>query len=387
MYNNDKNKYIGARKLSFHIICIEMLLQFIILFYVNSTILTKYILCVLFFLSTFLCVIEIKKINIINLMLTTMIVLLMILSTFSGSGGWGAVINAIILIINLLVVSQMKFSYNQIRIVSYIYIIFFAILIYYSDRIYTYYINTNIFNFILNPNIIAYLALLNCFFAFYLIQNKRYIIKFLIVFIFTLYLLIETGARTSLVAFFVFVFLHLFNKRKQLPKIRFKKYKFWVCFIIVVSFFVIYIYAFLLPNYFSGDKLVLLNKNIFTGRQIIWQEIFYLMKHNWLFGVGADYAFTNKEFYSAHNFFLGYAATFGLPVMIGIIILLYRILRDCFLKNNNINTNYIFHIWIVLLIVSMFETVLSYSPTIVFSTSVFIFNLDSRNRGGNQIDT
>ncbi|HHU17272.1 MAG TPA: hypothetical protein GXZ70_03480 [Clostridiales bacterium] len=123
--------------------------------------------------------------------------------------------------------------------------------------------------------------------------------------------------------------------------------------------------------------MIILNKNVFSGRQIVWQEIFSLMRHSWLFGAGADYAFMDNQLYSAHNFFLGYATMFGLPVMLGMVLFVYKILKDCFLKNNNMNTKYLFSIWVALLVVSMFETVLSYSPIIIFSTCVFIFNLDS----------
>lgn len=385
MLNNENN--IGARKLSFCIIYIEILIQFLMLFYLNNSTLTRYMLFILFFLSTILCFIEIKRVSAINLMITTMIVTLMIISTINGSGGWGAIINALILILNLLVLSQMKFSYNQMRSVSYTYVIFFIVLICFSDRINTYYVNTSIFDFTINPNVVAFLALLNSFFAINLIQNKYYVIKYIIVIFLSLFLLFDTGARTSLVAFLIFIFLHIVNKQKPILKIKYNKYKFWVCFFIIASFCVIYIYAFFLPTFLLDNKLIVLNKNIFTGRQIIWQEIINLMKQYWFFGVGADYAFKNNELYSAHNFFLGYAATFGIPVMIGIIILLYRILKECFIKNKNKNTNYLFCIWIVLLIVSTFETVLSYSPIIIFSSCVFVFNLDQRIIGGNLFDT
>jgi len=382
-----KSKRIGARKLSFFIICLEILVQFVILFYVNNN-LTKYMLLALLFLSMILCLIEFKKIIIKNLILMVAITILMVISTISGSGGWGAVINAIILMANMLALSQMKFSYSQIRFVSYIFLLPIIALLLFSGRHYVHYISSNIFDYTLNPNVIAYLILLSSFVAFHLIKNRHAVMKSLIVFLVVLYLLIGTGARTSLIAFLLFVLLNLFNKRKHLSKIRLNNYKSRIAFLIIASFCVIYIYAYILPNYVSSGRLIILNKNVFSGRQIIWQEIFSLMKHNWLFGVGADYAFMDNQLYSAHNLFLGYAAIFGLPVMLGMILFIYRILNDCFLKNNNMNTKYLFSIWVALLVISMFETVLSYSPTIILTTSVFIFNLDSGlGKEGEQNDT
>lgn len=387
MYKNKTSK-IGASKLSFFIICLEILVQFVILFYVNNTNLTKYMLLELLFLSIILCLIEFKKVIIKNLILMVIIAILMIISTISGSGGWGAIMNAIILMTNMLVLSQMKFSYNQIRFASYIFLLPMIALLLFSGRHYVHYVSSSIFDYTLNPNVIAYLILLSSFVAFHLIKTKHTVIKSFIVFLVVLYLLIGTGSRTSLIAFLLFVIFNLLNKRKHLYKIRLTKYKSMIAFLIIASFCFVYIYAYVLPNYIPSGRLIILNKNLFSGRQIIWQEIFSLMKHNWLFGVGADYAFMDNQLYSAHNLFLGYAALFGLPVMFGMIFFIYRILKDCFLKNNNMNTKYLFFIWVVLIFVSMFETVLSYSPTIIFTTCIFIINLDSGlGREEEQIDT
>ena len=371
-----KSIRISVRKLSFFIICLEILVQYVILFYVSNTNITKSMLLILLLLSLMLCIIEFKKIIIKNLILMVAIVVLMIISTISGSGGWGAVVNAIILMANMLALSQMKFRHKQIQFISNIFLSPIIALLLFSGKQYAYYISSNIFDYKLNPNVIAYLVLLCSFFAFYLINNKHKAMKSFIFFI-ILYLLFLTRARTSLIAFLLFVLLNLLNKLKLKRKIRRTKYKYWITLLIIAYFCSIYIYAYVLPNYVPSGKLILLNKNIFSGRQIIWQEIFSLMKHNWLLGVGADYAFTDKQLYSAHNLFLGYAAIFGLPVMLGMVLFIYKILKDCFLKNNNMNTEYIFMIWIVLLVVSIFETFLSYSPIIIFSTCVFIFNLDS----------
>lgn len=383
-----KSTTLGARKISFFIICLELLVQFVILFYVNSANLVRYMLLTLLFLSVILCFVEFKKIRVKNFMLMSTIAIIMIISTIGGSGGWGAVTNAMILMLNMLVLSQMKFSDKQIRLASYILLLPITALLLFGGRHYVHYVSLNIFDYTLNPNVIAYLILLSSFVAFHLTKDKHTVIKSFVVFLIVLYLLIGTGARTSLIAFLLFVLLNLFNKRKHLYKIRLTRYKSRIAFLIVVSFCLVYIYAYVLPNYVPSGGLIILNKNVFSGRQIIWQEIFSLMKHDWLFGVGADYAFVDNQLYSAHNLFLGYAAIFGLPVMFGMVLFIYRVLKDCFLKNNNANTKYLFSIWVVLLFVSMFETVLSYSPIIIFTTCVFILNLDSGlGREGKQIDT
>lgn len=375
MQNFEFNNSLYAKKNTFYLICVEVILQFIILFYSNNTTITKYLLLVLLCLSFILCIIEIKKVNAINLFLSILIGLLMIISTLLGSGGWGAFVNYAIFIINFIVLSKMKFSYKQICLVSKIYVLFFIILMFFSKRVYTIYINTNVFNYSLNPNTVAYLTLLNAFFLFQLIKKRYSKIKLLLIISITFYLLLETGSRTSLFAFIIFLIMYLLYKNKKyiINKTINRKYKFWIGFIIAMSFVVIFIYSRLLPYLFPSKEIIILKKNLFSGRQLIWEEILNLIKFNWVFGVGADYAF-GGQFYSAHNFFLGYASIFGLPVMVGIVILLYRVLKDSFIRNKNENTNFLFCIWVSLLFVSMFETVLSYSLVLVFSTTLFTFN-------------
>ncbi len=142
----------------------------------------------------------------------TTIIMLMIISTLMGSGGWGAVVNAIILMANMLVLSQMKFSYKQIRFVTCIFLLPMIVLLLFSGRHYVHYVSSSIFDYTLNPNVIAYLILLSSFIAFHLMQTKHTVIKSFVVFLIVLYLLIGTEARTSLIAFLLFALLNLFNK-------------------------------------------------------------------------------------------------------------------------------------------------------------------------------
>ena len=60
-----------------------------------------------------------------------------------------------------------------------------------------------------------------------------------------------------------------------------------------------------------------------------------------------------------------------------VIILLYRIFKDYYMRNNNINSVDLIYIWICLLIVSIFETVLSYNIVTIFAVLTFIFNTNN----------
>lgn len=381
-----KNMNSSTKKISFCIVYFEIIIQIFILLYINNTKLTNFLLIGLIAISLLLCVIEVRKINVINLLLLIAIVGLMIISTLSGSGGWGATINSLILVFNILVISNLKFNMKQIKIVSYTFIIFFLFLILVSKKAYEYYINTDLFNYSLNPNVIAYLALLNSFYTFLIIlkQKRYYKLKFLIAFVLNFYILYRTGSRTSLVGFLIFVVLYIISNKTKSDQINAVKFKRRIRLIILSSFVFVYMYAFLFPKLFFSNNFIFLNKKIFTGRELIWQEIYFLMKNNWLFGVGADYGFVNSKYYSAHNLFLGYAAIFGVPIMIFMILFIYRILTNSFVKNNNEYTKYLFNIWTIILIISIFETILMYSPTIIFTTSIFIFNISSEEIENNK---
>lgn len=374
------NKY--AKKSSFLIICAQLILQCFMVLNSNNTNLNNIILLLIAGLTIILFIDQMKVVNAYNFIILLVTLVLMSIATILGSGGWGAMVNFIILFLNLCIISQMRFSYKQIKILSITFILFYLIILFCSTKIGVYYVNTDSFNFRINPNIMGYLTLLFAYFSINLLKlkskkNKISIFKIIIIAIIISMMILSTESRTSLMAFILYIVLIFFGKdiRKNIMKKK-KKYR-WIGAVIVITFVAVITYSYFLPLYFEGKSIIILGKNIFSGRQVIWAEIFQLIRENWMIGVGSNFAFMNGELYSAHNFFLGFAATFGVPVMACVIILLYRIFKDYYMRNNNINSVDLIYIWICLLIVSIFETVLSYNIVTIFAVLTFIFNTNN----------
>ena len=123
-------------------------------------------------------------------------------------------------------------------------------------------------------------------------------------------------SRTALLGIIMFSFLFLIlkgNKKTFSPKI-----VFWTIFIFsMLGIVLCYIYSEVLFAQIGKGKIFILGKDIFTGREIIWNFTFKSIREHFWFGVGSH---LNEGYYeagyyklimNAHNQPLGMLAAFG----------------------------------------------------------------------------
>lgn len=146
-------------------------------------------------------------------------------------------------------------------------------------------------------------------------NTKR--VLYIVLFLLVIFLQLQTEARTSLIAEIAYVVLVImrhklkfFNKER-----RFKMLViigFMLCLLIPVIYVALY-------NYVDGQSIVILGKNLFTGRQNVWSDAFSMIGRNPIFGVGNEELFMGV-YASAHNSLLAIWKTSG-----GILLIIYII--------------------------------------------------------------
>ena len=137
--------------------------------------------------------------------------------------------------------------------------------------------------------------------------------------IYTVIMIGRSGSRAALAMYFLFVLL------KYLIPYRFKGKRgliiiYSAVFAIGILFPVVYValYTRTLPMPKQILKLdgTLLRKSIFTGREVIWMDLFSLLGNsmrNWLIGVGSHMAFERYRYeINSHNIFMTILVNFGL---------------------------------------------------------------------------
>ena len=192
------------------------------------------------------------------------------------------------------------------------------------------------------------------------LQKKKYNQIFYYLFLLCIFLFVSilNNSRSALFGSFfaiIFGFFHLFFIKKELP-IQYLKWGLSTILLVVMVFFLTFL------NIDKGKKILypLLGKAKHTdsGRTFIWDSTFYLIKSNFLFGVGSNNY--NKEiekarqikselypellyFYKtipkghAHNDYLHLLVCFGILSCLIFIILAYRISFE--ILNSNLSSN------------------------------------------------
>lgn len=206
----------------------------------------------------------------------------------------------------------------------------------------------------LNPNGYATIGLINAIIAVNVIINlkvknkTKYILNILYAFI-SIFILINTGARTSMVALLCYYILSLiFYKKKS-----FKKPELLVIIFMICCFLFAFVYVFI-HDYVSPD-LEILGKKLFTGRQKIWLDIFNRLKTDWLFGFSNQVAF-NDKWVNTHNAYLAIWGNLGILTFISFMIYLFYSQKGK-IKNCRYNKHMYFAVF-VMLFISTFEVFL-----------------------------
>ena len=175
-----------------------------------------------------------------------------------------------------------------------------------------------------HPNFLgAYLFVLTPLLLFYYNRNNRAIIISIVIFI--LYFIYATGARSSLLALCIMLLLVV------IPTISLKKYISYTIMALTALFTYIYLY---IAHTELGRALNVVSqqyfhKNLFSGRQIIWNNILDLICQKPIFGYGISensFSVLNMGL-SAHNWYLQITfqtGIFGLSIILLIIMYIYH---------------------------------------------------------------
>ncbi len=195
----------------------------------------------------------------------------------------------------------------------------------------------------LNANdyaLIVFICYLNVVSVLDLMQKTK--LKVFLIFVMSIgagFLLYLSQCRTAIIGIIAFLVLILFMKNR-LTYYKFRRVTLWL---LLLSFLFPLVYLFLSKQ---GIHVDVLGKSLFTGRQIIWEGAWNLIKQHPLFGCGnTPYAtgFTAAYETSSHNFLLGVMKMFGLIPTISVFWCLTRRVK----YNSNLAQNRIMQIMFI----------------------------------------
>lgn len=132
--------------------------------------------------------------------------------------------------------------------------------------------------------------------------------------ILTFFVQLKYGGRSSMLGDVLVLFCIFF--KKCITKSSAKKIKRWVFLICAFSIAFTYLYAVVLFNAIGHGNVFFMGKDIFTGRQIIWNDSFDQLRGHILFGLGNNLHSMaingdTSGVTNVHNQMLGYVVTFG----------------------------------------------------------------------------
>lgn len=237
-----------------------------------------------------------------------------IMITVCFHGGFGSAIMAM----NLLLAAMV---YNNIEIKRAVYVrlhLFLAVAV-------TFYVMTadisNIWAITdltgneVNPNTIGMFALAAylhwiCFLFERMVKGWKRSIAFILLSMGFVFLILVSKSRTSLLA--ICLFWALFFLRKN----AFGNKEFHILTVVLLVISVIFPVVYIaLANQFAETGIIVLGKNLFSGRQVVWQSVFDSIKQYPIFGSANELPIQNvggQTTGSAHSMMLGYMKMFGI---------------------------------------------------------------------------
>lgn len=273
-------------------------------------------------------------------------------------GGVGSVLNNIACVVYVLVFYEIEINkeelYFFIKLLNVFHFLFFI-----SIFVFGY---SNGYIGVYNANTVAMQAVFDL--VIFDLYPSRYKILYLFQNITSLFIILYTSSRTSLGAILIFwILLVLINKNKIHAGIM--KVAYW--FMAGAGLFVPIIYAGLYRNYDSPfvSKLVEFsiehfNKNLFTGREYIWQTALDKMEgsmENVMLGIGSHYS---EELAVDSNFHSSFFTVFICCGVVGYILIMWFLFR--FFSRNIADNNKIIlrsrGAYLVLMVLGMFESTL-----------------------------
>ena len=232
-----------------------------------------------------------------------------------------------------------------------------------------------------NPNASAFymysVAIISIVFAS-IYKGKKRLLNIIIFCIATVGIILFKS-RTCLMCLLISMFfLVLFKYIKGDHKTRF------LALLAVLGIIFAYFYAVILFDLVGGTgKVEIFGKDLFTGRQKIWQSAFLRLDGNYLFGIGNTLAEgTENVAYTSniHNQFLSIMTIYGLPTAIMFILCLTKFINS--LVDNKKQYYIILSVGISFIVGCYFETYLLMFRSLVCAINIFIMVIGVFETGG-----
>lgn len=196
------------------------------------------------------------------------------------------------------------------------------------------------------------------------------------------------SSRTAMLGSCIYIFLFLICSSWR-KTVTVKKAVIWLIVLNVLGIVCAYIYSEVLFKMIGHGKIVLFNKDLFTGRQMIWELTLSSIRNNFLFGVGSDinlsYALSTGRdiFTNPHNQPLGILASYGIfYFIIFYIAFAYLIVTNTVIKRNRSRLNRTLLVPIIFMtavfVMSYFEAYLFYAFAMSVIVAYILVNGHSR---------
>ena len=268
-------------------------------------------------------------------------IILLLLAYFNNNSGFGSIAAVLSFCIIIQFSSIIKISKTSLIIITLFAIPFWIISL------------TMDYNSMgVNPNgsgfIIYFMAIVLLSLIYTIINNIkiRKIITFFIIVI-TYLGTLKYECRNITINLILIAILSIFNFKSFFKKGAILKTILFWGLITIGSLIFTKVYIFFFEHNYHLNLSLISNKDFYSGRQIIWMNLYEVLKSNWLFGIGS------KSYYfpaNAHNYMLNVLALFGYPHFIAFIALIFNYIKD-FFSEKLLNKNFICFISIVSLFI------------------------------------
>lgn len=221
-----------------------------------------------------------------------------------------------------------------------------------------------------NPNTVCFfVSLISMCIVVMGLKNNKYFLLLIPSFIALFYF----SSRTSMFALLFFILaMFIFRKIKML-----KKPSLIVAIALFSAVVFAYFYAVVLFECIGRGSITILGKDIFTGREIIWQDIFEQIQGNYILGIGnlfnADKADININLVSGHNSMMHIMIFFGVPAMIFFGLTVAKIVNQG-AKNSLISKHCLIGLLAIILMSYLDVILLSYYNTLIILISIILLN-------------
>lgn len=271
-------------------------------------------------------------------------------------------------------ISTLWFFYTcvNIKVNKFIYYaIYLIILIISAIYIFSFYVNPQYLGDRLilgygNPNYLGmWLSIVIMYLLFFLDNNNPIIMNIItiVLCIYIGYLLLLTNSRTSIVTVVIYLSYLLFHFKNR-------RVNTYVLMLLILFPFIFALSYCLLSIIIGDSELIVLGKNIFTGREKIWINYWYLLSSNPFTGL---YRLLNDNYINIHNTLLSILYYYGILVFIPLI---YFLIRMCSFINKRMELNkidYLINKKALLLFVCILLLGVGESTLFMMGTGMYIF--------------